>query len=293
MMPFVNQWIFMKEGASFRVRVSNIIVGLLVALVATTLKALTGDTVQWYALGIGFYCAFSWAQLLVCRDKACFGMIFRCKTLRYVYLYVGLNTFTVSAIGFWTVPWLLRYYNVDAAGVGLAVGLSVAGSGLLGMISGGVLADRLRHHTQYGKLYVAIGTTCLAVLAKGMMLLTHDVAIIYGLIFLAGLVGSAGTAPAASTVSDLVIPRVRAIAMALVAMVNYFMGVALGPYSVGLLSDHLMASGVTSGEALRIGMLWSLVPMGCSIILLLLALKHLVKDEDSRLERARSFGEPI
>ena len=80
--------------------------------------------------------------------------------------------------------------------------------------------------------------------------------------------------------------------MALFIM-GMYLGIALGPYSVGLLSDSLTAVGNDSSEALRYSMLLSLIISGVSMAFLLLATKHVVADEDSRLERARALGEDV
>jgi cyanate permease len=62
-------------------------------------------------------------------------------------------------------------------------------------------------------------------------------------------------------------------------------GLALGPYLVGQLSDTL--------GSLRAGMLWAVGANGVAVILLMLAARHLEHEESSRLARAREAGEPV
>ena len=54
-----------------------------------------------------------------------------------------------------------------------------------------------------------------------------------------------------------------------------------------------MAAGTDGGEALRYSMLLSFIIMGISIVFLMLAIKHIIADENSLLVRARALGEDI
>jgi MFS family permease len=293
MLPGINLWLLQREGAGPKAQLLNLGMGIGIVLAATGLIQLTGDTLQWLALGIGLYCAFSWAQVLICRDPVCFGLIVHCKTVRYLFLFFGLNAFASVAVGFWSIPWFQRYFGLSAMEVGTMLGLSYAVVGLIGMVMGGVLADWLRQRTRRGKLYVALGSVVFWLLATVFMLSAESVLVAYAATISGTLVGTMVAAPVSTTVTDLVLPRIRAITMALFILVMNFMGVALGPYCVGLLSDSLTVAGTDSGEALRYSMQWGLVISGISIVFLLLATKHVVADEDSLLDRARALGEDV
>jgi len=72
-----------------------------------------------------------------------------------------------------------------------------------------------------------------------------------------------------------------------------FIGLALGPFMIGQISDVYAQSGSTSAESLQMGML-----LGCSIslisiVLLFVATKTIKKDLNTRLERARQAGEAV
>ena len=293
MVPGVNLWLLRREGARVSMLMLNVGVGLVIVLLAFLLTRVTGDVLQWLAMAIGLYCVFSWGQGLACRDPVCFGLIFHCKALRYLYLFIGLQACSVAAVGFWMIPWFQRSFGISTMEVGTVLGLSFAVGGLMGTILGGVVADRLRQHTQRGKLYVTLGSAVLLLLATVCMLSTEQVLAAYAFAFMVVFAGALGGAPAASTVNDLMIPRTRAIAMALYILVMNFMGVALGPYSVGVLSDLITSTGIANAEALRWALLSSLMVMGVGILFLLLAIKHMVADENSRLDRTRALGEKI
>mgnify|MGYP001090039209 CR=1 FL=1 len=293
MIPLVNLWLLRRTGAKAGVLIVNIAVGGMFFLAAFLLTDLTGDSLQWKALALGYYCAFSWIQSLRSHDPVCFNLVFRCKTLVYLYIGVGLLVFTGAAWGFWSVPYLQRYYGMSSGELGTVMGLSIALAGVLGVLIGGVVADKLRLRTQRGKLYVAFIANIASLAVLNSVLLTEQLAMAYLLNFLHFLFTPMAHAPLTSTVTDLTIPRTRAVAVSLYIMITIFLGAALGPYFVGLLSDVAVAKGMGSGEALRQGMLWGLVPQAIGMLFLALAIKHLPTDEGNILLRARALGEKI
>ena len=292
MIPLVNLWVLRRAGAGFKDLITNLVAGGTLVLTAVFLIYLTGDSLQWWALAIGYYCAFSWVQSLRCQDPVCFSLVFRCKTLTHLYIGVGLIVFTASAWGFWSIPYLQRNYSVNPSELGTVIGLSISVAGLLGVLLGGMLADKLRQYTQRGKLYVAFIANVISLVILFAILCTGQLYLTYLLCFIYFLSTPITHAPQTSTITDLTIPRTRAIAVSLYIMLTIFLGAALGPYCVGLISDGLStANGMESGEALRQAMMWGLVPQAIGIVFLLLAIKHLPADENSIVERARALGE--
>jgi len=293
MIPLVNLWVLRRAGADLKVLLANIIGGCAVVALVACLTSLTGDALQWGALGIGCYCAFSWVQSLNCHDPVCFSLLFRCRTLVCLYLGAGLVVFTSTAWGFWSIPYLQRNYGVSVTELGIVIGMSIAAAGLLGVLIGGFLADRLRRHTQRGKLYIAFLGNAASLLALLFILSTDDIVLAYILNFIYFLVGPMAHAPLVSTITDLAIPRTRAVAVSLYVMITIILGSTLGPYCVGLMSDVVGARGADAGDALRHGLMAGLAPQLLGVVFLFLAIKYIVFDEESRLDRARALGEVI
>ena len=92
-----------------------------------------------------------------------------------------------------------------------------------------------------------------------------------------------GSGVGAATVQDLVLPRMRGVASAFYLLALTFLGVALGPYLVGQLSDTL--------GVLPLAMQIVLLSNVAAVALLALAARHLADDEDSLIDRARQAGE--
>ncbi len=85
----------------------------------------------------------------------------------------------------------------------------------------------------------------------------------------------------------------RAVAGAYYLLVNTFIGLAMGPYVMGQLSDMYLASGMDDAAALRTAIAVSILTLIPALFFLVLAQKHLPADEAGRLNRARALGEPL
>jgi MFS family permease len=115
---------------------------------------------------------------------------------------------------------------------------------------------------------------CTAVLPLPLalwMLLTGSTALAFVVAFPLGIFTSLWLGPGASTVQDLVPPRMRAIASAAYLLVVTFVGLALGPYTVGRVS-------VAFGD-LRLAMAVALAANVVALLMFLLAAARIEEDE--------------
>jgi len=284
-LPPLTLWHLYKTGAGARGLAINLAGALVIALGAFGLIEVTGSRAQWIALGIGLYAAFSWMGALRERDPASASLIFRTPSLRYLVLGLSFCAFTGYGIGGWTPIFFMRIHEQSSASVGSIVGVTAAVAGLIGVTAGGWLADRLRAASPVGRIYVALLTTTVPIPLALWMLTTDNLTVAYVLNFPLSVFASAWIGVGASTVQDLVLPRMRAVASAFYLLVITFIGLALGPYTIGQLSDAL-------GD-LGLAMRWALVVNGAALLLLLLAMRHLPGDESSMIARARTAGEAI
>ena len=271
----------------------NIVSALIVAVLAFVLIVLIGNPIQWIALGVGVYAALSWGQNLAAQDPVAFAMIFHCRALRCVALGIPCIAFVTYGIGFWAPPFMLRVHGVDLSSAGTILGLSAALGGFIGVTFGGWISDLFRARSGNARLWVAIVVPLLTVPVGIVFLTTTNVWVAYGANFVFSIVAPMWLGPGASTVNDLVMPRMRAMVSAFYLLMVTFIGLALGPFTIGQLSDRFAGAGMSSPEALRLAMLWGLSSLVLALALLLLALKYLGADESSRLDRARAAGEPV
>lgn len=290
MMPVVNLVGLRRAGASIPM---NMAAATAIALVAVLLMWVTDNVPQWLALGAGVYVTFSWAQSLKARDPATYQMIFKSKAMVYTMIAFPTISFVTYGVGFWTAPLLIRVHDASATEVGMYIGLGSAVSGLLGVTLGGIVGDWAKGKHPAGRLIVGymavIGTAPLVL----WMIYTESLVLAFVLNFAHHLFSAAWPGIPPSTAADLVLPRMRAVAGAYYILVNTMIGLALGPYVMGQLSDLYAAGGMDSAESLRAAIASSMLIFIITLVFLTLAWRHLPKDEASRLDRARAQGEAL
>lgn len=248
------------------VALANLAIAAAVILAVVALTALLGTPAQWIALGIGCYAALSWAQSLRLRDPEAAAAIFDQPALRLAGLGFALLAFTGYGIGFWVPPYFLRERGISEAEAGMLLGGTAAAAGWLGVTLGGLWADRWHRSSAGARSYVGIAAALLPLPFVIGMLRSESNAMAFALNVLVGIGTSLWIGPGATTVQDAVPPRLRGTASAAYLLVVTFIGLALGPYTIGRLS-------VALGD-LREAMLWALVVNPIAALLLWRASVH-------------------
>jgi MFS family permease len=261
----------------------------------------TGDYLQWIAFGIGFYIVCNWIQGLRIRDKVAFELMFKSKALLLGLLAFPFITFVTYALGAFGPAFYIRNFGMTASEVGVIYGLITAFGSMVGVIGGGFIGDKLREKYINGKLYLimasALGT---AVTGLGF-LYSPEANVSFAWKFFYHVSSTAWLGCAASTVTELVLPRLRAVASAFFILMLSMGGLALGPYLTGMLSDiytmQFLAEGVNKSMAeaiaLKQALAQSLVVLLVPMLLLGFACRFLKKDEENLFIKARNLGEAI
>ncbi|MEJ8569249.1 spinster family MFS transporter [Elongatibacter sediminis] len=267
--------------------VALFIVGMIVAL-----SHATDSPGQWIVFGFGLYATFSWVQNLSIRDAPAYAMMFRCRGFMYtIFGFCSIN-FVTYGLAVWIPSFFIRVHGMDVGEVGTIVGLSVVIAGGISINVGGILADRWKARTPNGRLYLGLITILLTVPAALTLFTTTHVKLALVMNFMVAGLTAMWVGPATSTIMDLVLPRMRAVTAAFYFLLNVFLGLAIGPFMIGLLSDVLAGQGYTQAESLRMSMTASVFTLIIPLVLIYRALSHLARDEASRLSRARLAGEP-
>ncbi len=288
-LTLISLW---RAGAGAAGIARNLAGGLAIALVAAALVSATQSLAQWVALGIGFYAAFSWAQGLRLRDAPTFALIFGTPALLLGAGGFACIAFVTYGVGFWAAPFFIRQHGVSAGEVGTYLGLGGALGGWIGVTLGGVVSDALKQRTPNARLWMGFATIALAAPAVAGMVYSPSLGLAYLMNFVFTIVSPLWVGPGATTISELVLPRMRAIASAFYLLVVTFLGLALGPYTMGKLSDAFASAGAEPGAALRNAILAGLAPLALSALLFALAWNRVGRAEATKLERARLAGEP-
>ena len=164
---------------------------------------------------------------------------------------------------------------------------------MIGVMSGGWLSDRLKQRTPNARLWLGGIALALSAPTGYWLLTTSSLMTAYVLNFLFSAFSPLWLGSGASAVNELVMPRMRAVASEFYILLLTFIGLAMGPYTMGKISDSLASAGASPAEALQSAMVTGLSMLAVSALLLALAGRFLPADEASRLERARAAGEPL
>jgi|GEM_PF-37233 len=275
----------------------NLFGALIIALVAyacflwaesaTGNRMLPGNIIQWSALGVGVYCAFTWAQSMSIKLPEVFRTMFRTPTLVLVGLAFPIMSFVTYGTGFWAIPHVQRTFEVSNSEVGMVMGLTAAGAGLMGVAFGGWLADKLRKRFVSGRMIAGIVSGVGAVPTGLMFLYSDDIVSTYIWYFIFVFFKPIFLGPSYATVTDLVPSHMRGMITAVYLMLMTFIGLALGPHVMGVLSASYSYAGMGSAEALQTAVAWPFILYGVGIALAFMACFTIKKDE-ARFQTAQA-----
>lgn len=263
----------------------NLLVALSVGLSAWVLIGLTGKVPQWIAMGVGVYAVYSWATALRQRDPPTFRLIWGTPAFLMIMFGYGLIAFASYAVSYWGPIYAIRELHASAEQAGFWIGSSGALGGFIGVILGGRAADWLRSRNPAGRVIVILIGAVAPSVPMFIAFTAHDLQLFYALQFPMTALSSCALGASAATGLDLVLPRMRGTATATFFIGTTLLGLAMGPYMVGQVSD-------LSGS-LQAGILSVLAVMPISILCLITAYRLVPKAEATMLDRARAAGEVI
>lgn len=241
---------------------------------------LTKRVDQWSAITFGYYAVFSWASTLRRHDPATFKLIWGTPAFICTALGYGLVSLGAYALAFWSAPYAETVLKLPKAELAFVLGGSGALSGFLGVILGGRMSDWLRGRNPSGRILVVMFGIIAPVVPIWIGFTTDSALLFYVMNFLAGMFAATALGAAAATTQDLVLPRMRGTATASFFLATTLVGLGLGPYMVGQISE-------LSGS-MRIGVLSLIGVAPISLALLIYAYRTLPEAEATMAERARA-----
>ncbi|WP_448221733.1 spinster family MFS transporter [Gordonia iterans] len=160
-------------------------------------------------------------------------------TLRWLIL-AGLTfNFAAYAVNSFTVPLLMRQYELKLTTAAVVAGVIIGLTGLAGLLLGARYADRASASSPKARLLIGAGATALAAPLTALALNQNgaSVAVFTALFSLGWLLAYAFYVSVYPAILDVVVPRLRATATALFFAAMYLLGGFAGPVAVGALSD--------------------------------------------------------
>jgi MFS family permease len=261
----------------------NVAMAAAMVALAAAMIGLTGNVPQWSAMAFGYYAVFSWAATLRRHDPATFRLIWGTPAFVCTALGYGMVALGAYALSFWAAPYAETVLKLPKAELAFVLGGSGAVAGFLGVILGGRMSDWLRARNPSGRILVVIFGILGPVVPIGVGFTTENAILFYAMNFLATMLAATALGAAAATTQDLVLPRMRGTATAAFFLATTLVGLAIGPYLVGQISE-------LSGS-MRIGVLSLIGVAPISLALLIHAYRALPEAERTVAQRAREAAE--
>ena len=234
------------------------------------------------------------------RDGSPIKLILATPTMVWLILSGAVHNFIMYAHGGFITPYMMRHHNLDIAHANYVVAIIYGLLTAPGLLLGGFVGDWAKRKRADGALLIATFAILLSIpffffsigIAAGeyatfAVLIGASIALMY---FYYSIVYA--------TIADVTEPASRGTAMAVYFLAMYLLGASLGPYILGLISEHFttqaaIAAGITEltaktlepfrGAGLRSAMY--VVPvLSVALMLILFAASRTVKKDIEKIQ---------
>ncbi|MEE4658974.1 MAG: MFS transporter [Halieaceae bacterium] len=178
------------------------------------------------------------------------------RTFRHMAVGAGLNAFCGYSAANWTASFIIRSFDMNTGELGTWLALIIGGGGALGVFGGGLLADYLapRDKRWYTWLPACAGLVSIPFMVGVYSADTAYMAL--GLAVVPGIMSNVYLGNTIATTHGLVGLRMRTMSSAILFLVLNIIGLGMGPWTIGVVSDLLAPS--LEAESLRYAMLFIL-----------------------------------
>jgi len=246
------------------------------AILGLTISA---HALQWGVIGFGLFVIVNLMQSMRLSDPQAFNVTVKSPTLLMAMLVGALQSVLNYGMMAFNPSFIIRYYHRSMKDTAWQLGLLVTMMGIIGPLIWGPLSDLLqRRFPGAGRAWVALFAMGVSPLLSFWVYLAPSVGDFYFRFIFYALVLTGWLPPLYAILYDQVLPRMRGMTSSLYLLVMTILGLGIGPYVVGLLSD-------ATGD-LRWSML-GINAVGIPIVILMLVIaRRAQRDEDALIERA-------
>lgn len=234
---------------------------------------------QWSVIGFGLFALVNLLQNLKLTDASAYRVITRSPTLMAAMAVGALQSLLNYGMMFFNPSFLMRYYDLPMRDAAWQFGLTAAAMGFVGPLIWGPLSDRLNlRFPGPGRAWISLFAMGVSPILSFWVYHAPDAGQFYLRFVFYSLVLTGWLPPLYAILYDQVLPRMRGTTASVYLLASTIIGLGLGPYIVGMLSD-------ATGD-LRTAMLAINVVAIPIVILMLLIARRVRRDEDSLMERA-------
>ncbi|MDE2561411.1 MAG: MFS transporter [Sphingomonadales bacterium] len=240
---------------------------------------------QWSVVGFGVFVIVNLVQSLKLSDPPVHAVMASPSVLLCLGVGSLQTTINYGIMGF-TPMFLMKTYHLTPAEVGLQFGLLAAALGIIGpMISGPVSDWAETRLPGAGRVWLVLFALGISPLIALQVYTAPDAGAFYFRFTLYSFVLTMWLPPLYATMYDHVLPRMRGITSSTYIIAMTILGLGIGPYLVGMISD---ATGNLAHAILSIN--WLAIPIAVMLVALALRVRG---DEAVVVDRARAAGEAV
>ncbi|KKW91467.1 spinster family MFS transporter [Sphingobium chungbukense] len=208
--------------------------------------------------------------------SAVFGMLAAKRSFWLLALGAACSSLCGYGVAFWLPSLLMRSFGLDLMDAGQFLGALLLIGGVAGVLLGGWLGDRLGGRDKAAYAWVPAVSYIVGMPLFVIGVLSDSVTLAFCLFLIPQALVYVWLGPVLTAVQHLVPAQMRATASATFLLINNLVGLGLGSWSVGALSDALTPQ--FGGEALRYAIVAALVFYLLAGLFMALAGKALRKD---------------
>ncbi len=198
-------------------------------------------------------------------------------SFRHMALGAALNAFAGYATANWTASFMIRSHQMATGELGTWLSLIIGFGGAIGVLGGGVLADRLARKDKRWHLWLPALAGLIALPFAISVYVVDNAYLALSMMIVPGIMSNVYLGNVLAMTHGLVGLRMRALASAVLFFIINIVGLGAGPWVIGMVSDMWSAS--LGAESLRQAMLWVIPPvMAWSICHLYLGSRELRND---------------
>jgi predicted MFS family arabinose efflux permease len=198
-------------------------------------------------------------------SESSYGIVFRtlwsCRSFRHIAVGAALNAFATYSTSSWIASFMIRSHGLSTGEIGTWLAAILGLGGAVGVFFGSYIAERLalKDIRWYVWLPSLAGFICIPFLVATY--LVNDPYHSFFLQIVPGILFNVYLGNALAMTHGLVGLRMRALSSAVLFFILNIIGLGLGPWLVGILSDTLAPSfGI---ESLRYAMVFLIPPVMC------------------------------
>ena len=182
------------------------------------------------------------------------GTLWRCRSFRHLAMGAALNAFCGYSAANWTASFMIRSHGMNTGELGTWLALILGAGGAIGVFGGGLLADYLAPRDKRWYAWLPALTGLIALPFQVGIYMAGNAYLALSLAVFPGIVANVYLGNTIATTHGLVGARMRAMSSAILFLILNIIGLGMGPWTIGLVSDALAPS--LGNESLRHAMLY-------------------------------------